>query len=176
MQSCWRHSVACAMIAERSAKWSSYDKDFAYTAGILHDLGRVALATVMPQSYARVVERGADYSQELLQNEQELCGIDHCQAGSALVTAWKLPEAFLEITSHHHDPAMPALGAASLVRPSCMLADALGFNVVPCRSPRNYSSTCAEFPEPARSRFPAEALELASEIENEIRVIESAHG
>ena len=57
-----------------------------------------------------------------------------------------------------------------------MLADALGFNVVPCRSPRNYSSTCAEFPEPARSRFPAEALELASEIENEIRVIESAHG
>src|ERR1039457_7138913 len=38
---CWRHSVACAMIAERSAVWSLLDKEFAYTAGILHDIGRV---------------------------------------------------------------------------------------------------------------------------------------
>jgi putative nucleotidyltransferase with HDIG domain len=173
MQSCWRHSVACAMIAERSAKWSSFDKDFAYTAGILHDLGRVALATVMPQAYARVVERGADHAQDLLQSERELCGIDHCQAGGALVTAWNLPEAFVEITSRHHDPGMPALGAASLVRPSCMLADALGFNVVPCRSPRSYPEIRAEFSEPARSRFPVDAQELVSEIANEIKVIES---
>ena len=173
MQSCWRHSVACAMIAERSAKWNSLDKDFAYTAGVLHDLGRVALATVMPQSYARVVERGMDHPQELLQNEQELCGIDHCQVGSSLVTAWNLPEAFLEITSCHHDPTASAKGVASVVRPSCMLADALGFDVVSCRFPRSYPEIREEFCEPARSRFPADAQELISEIENEIRLIEA---
>jgi putative nucleotidyltransferase with HDIG domain len=173
LQSCWRHSVACATIAERSAKWSSFDKDFAYTAGILHDIGRVALATVMPQAYARVVERGADQTQDLLRSEQELCGIDHCQAGRALVTAWNLPEAFLEITSCHHDPETNARGAASLVRPSCMLADALGFTVVKYRSPRCYAEILAEFPEPARNRFPADAKELASDITNEISLIES---
>jgi putative nucleotidyltransferase with HDIG domain len=173
MQSCWRHSVACATIAERSAKWSSFDKDFAYTAGILHDIGRVALATVMPQAYARVVDRGADQSPDLLQSEQELCGIDHCQAGRALVTAWNLPEPFLEITSCHHDPETHPRGAASMVRPSCMLADALGFAVVKYRSPRSYAELLAHFPEPARIRFPADAKALASEIANEINVMES---
>jgi HD-like signal output (HDOD) protein len=173
MRSCWRHSVACAMIAERSAKWNLLDKDFAYTAGVLHDIGRVALATVMPQSYARVVERGADQSQDLLQSEQELCGIDHCQAGRSLVTAWNLPEAFLEITSCHHDPETRARGAASLVRPSCTLADALGFGVIQYRSPRSSAEILAEFPEPRRNRFPADANRLASEIANEIKVIEA---
>ena len=172
LESCWRHSVACAMIAERTATWSSLDKDFAYTAGILHDLGRVALATVMPQAYAGVVELGVEQPQDVLQIEQELCGIDHCQAGSALVSAWKLPEAFIQTVSSHHDPATRTTGAASTVRPSCMLADALGFTVVPCRSPRSYPEILAEFSELARSHFPADARELASEIANEIKVIE----
>jgi putative nucleotidyltransferase with HDIG domain len=174
MQSCWRHSVACAMIAERTAKWSSWDKDFAYTAGILHDLGRVALATVMPQAYAGVVERGIDRPEDALQSEQELCGIDHCQAGSALVSAWNLPEAFMAVVSSHHNPATLMTGAASTVRPSCMLADALGFTVVPCRSPRSYAEIRTEFSELARSHFPADPSELASEIADEIKVIESA--
>ncbi len=37
------------MIAERIARWNSIDRDFAYTAGILHDIGRIALATINPQ-------------------------------------------------------------------------------------------------------------------------------
>lgn len=173
LKSCWRHSVACAIVAERSAKSVSLDKDFAHTAGILHDIGRVALAATMPQSYARVVGRGANQPQDLLQVEQDLCGIDHCQAGRSLVTAWNLPEAFIEITSRHHDPQTHPRGAASVVPPSCMLADALGFTVVPSRSPRSYAGTLAEFPEQARNRFPADAKVLASEIANEIKVLES---
>jgi HD-like signal output (HDOD) protein len=174
MRLCWRHSVACAILAERSADWSFSDKHFAYTAGILHDIGRVALATIMPEAYARVIERGADRPQDLLQSERELCGIDHCQAGRSLVTAWNLPEAFLAITACHHEPGAPLPGAASLILPSCELADSLGFGVICCRSPRSYAEILAEFPEPARNRFPADAKQLASEIANEINVIESA--
>jgi putative nucleotidyltransferase with HDIG domain len=174
MQSCWRHSVACAIIAERSAEWSFLDKDFAYTAGTLHDIGRVALATVMPGSYVRVIERGADQSQDLLQSEREFCGIDHCQAGRSLVTVWNFPEAFLEITARHHDPEAHLSGTASLVPPSCELADSLGFAVIHCRSPRSYAEILAEFPESAREHIPADAEELASDIANEIKVIESA--
>jgi putative nucleotidyltransferase with HDIG domain len=173
IRSCWRHSVACAIVAERSAKWSSLDNDFAYTAGILHDIGRVALATFMPDSYARVLERGADQPQNLLQVERELCGIDHCQAGRSLVTSWKLPEAFLEITACHHDREARPPGTASLIPPSCELADALGFSVIHCRSARSYAKILAEFPERARTRFPADAQELSLEIANEIKVIEA---
>ncbi len=173
LKSCWRHSVATAIVAERSAKAASLDQDFAHTAGIMHDIGRVAMAAAMPQGYARVVARGADRPQDLLAVEEELCGIDHCQAGRSLVTAWNLPEAFLEITSCHHDPETHPRGVASVVRPSCMLADALGFAVVKFRSSRSYAEILAEFPEPARNRFPSAAKVLASEIANEIKVIES---
>jgi HD-like signal output (HDOD) protein len=177
MRLCWRHSVACAILAERSAEWSFLDQHFAYTAGILHDIGRVALATVMPAEYARVIERGADQPQDLLQSERELCGIDHCQAGRSLVTVWNLPDAFLAITAHHHDLGAPTPGVASLIPPSCELADALGFAVIPCRSQRSYAGILAGFPEPSRNRFPAnaaDAKDLASEIASEIKVIESA--
>jgi putative nucleotidyltransferase with HDIG domain len=174
MQLCWRHSVACAILAERSAESSFLDKHFAYTAAILHDIGRVALATFMPGPYARVIERGADQPQDLLRIEQELCGIDHCQAGRSLVTAWNLPEAFLEITACHHDPDVHLRGTASLIPASCGLADSLGFTVARCRSPRNYAEILGKFPEAARKRFPADAKDLASEIANEIKVIESA--
>ena len=172
LKSCWHHSVASAIVAERSAKAASLDRDFAHTAGIMHDIGRVAMAAAMPQEYARVVAKGADQPQDLLQVEAELCGIDHCQAGRSLVTAWNLPEAFIEITSCHHDPETHRPGTASLVRPSCMLADALGFAVVKYRSPRSYAEILAEFPEPVRNRFPAAAKVLAAEIANEIDVIE----
>lgn len=168
--SCWRHSVACAMIAERTAKWCGFDKDFAYTAGIMHDIGRVAMAAAAPQLYGRVVETGADQPQDLLPRERELFGVDHCHAGRSLVVAWGLPEAFLEVTFCHHDPEAHARGAASVLRPSCMLADALGFGVVNYRAHPSYADLLAEFPEPARHRF-TEAL--VSEIANEIKLIES---
>src|SRR5208282_2208051 len=148
MQSCWHHSLACATIAERSAKWRFLDKDFAYTAGILHDIGRIALVAVMPAAYARVIERGADQVQDILQSERELCGIDHCQAGRSLAAAWNLPEAYLAITACDENPNAHAPGAASLVAPSCELADSLGFAVIRCRSGRSYAEILTAFPEP----------------------------
>ncbi len=174
MTACWRHSVATAIIADRSATWSFLDTDFAYTAGILHDIGRVALATIMPSSYGRVVERGADHAHEILGTEQELCGIDHCQAGRALVGTWGLPEALSEIAAGHHDSAQTSAGTAALIPPSCALADCLGFHVVPYRCNRSYAEVLDDFPKAARKHFPVDAEEFVSEIGNEIRVIESA--
>ncbi|MGB7928306.1 MAG: HDOD domain-containing protein [Terriglobales bacterium] len=174
MSLCWRHSVACAIIAERSANWSSLDTEFAYTAGILHDIGRVALASVMSEQYANVIARGADQPWDILQSERELCGIDHCQAGRELVTAWKLPEAFFEITGCHHTADARLPGTASLLPPSCALADALGFSVIRWRSSSNYVEILSEFPERARRRFPDDAKDLTAEIANEIKMIETA--
>jgi putative nucleotidyltransferase with HDIG domain len=173
LRSCWRHSVACAMIAERTAKLCGGDKDVAYTAGIMHDIGRVAMAATMPNSYARVVDTGADHPHDLLQTEWELCGIDHCQAGRELVTVWNLPHAFLEITSSHHQPATESRGVTSVLHTSCLLADSLGFGVVQYRTPQDYANILAEFPDSTRHHFPADVKDLVSEIAHEIKVIES---
>jgi HD-like signal output (HDOD) protein len=172
--SCWRHSLACAIIAERAAKACALDKDFAYTAGVMHDLGRVVLAVSMPLEYARVVERGADEPRDLLETERELCGIDHCEAGGTLVKEWRVPEAFSRVTSCHHDANAGATGVESIVPLSCLLADSLGFGVVVYRSPRSYGQVLSDFPEAARGGFPAEERDLASGIASEIRMIESA--
>ncbi|MFY9645496.1 MAG: HDOD domain-containing protein [Terriglobales bacterium] len=174
MKSCWRHSIACAIIAERSAKSRFLDNEFAYTAGILHDIGRVALAMTMPAAYSDVLHRGAEQPQDLLLLERELCGIDHCEAGRSLVAAWNLPDAFLQVAACHHSPQAPARSTASLLPPSCALADSLGFGVVQFRSPRTYANVLADFPDPARTQFPTEAEQFASDIEHEIQVIESA--
>jgi putative nucleotidyltransferase with HDIG domain len=172
MKLCWRHSVACAIVAERSAKFSFLDNEFAYTAGILHDIGRVGLATIMPTAYSRVIDGGADQPQHLLQIEREFCGIDHCQAGKSLAAAWNLPPAFAEIVACHHDPPARS-GTGALVPHSCALADSLGFAVLSYRSPRTYAEVLADFPEPARTRLPVDPGELAAGIDHEIKVFES---
>lgn len=173
LQSCWRHSLASAIVAERAAAALHLDADFAHTAGILHDLGRVAMAASMPYSYALVVERGANEPNDLLQSEREICGIDHCQAGLTLVNSWGLPAAFLQITSHHHDAHAAWKGGVSLVGTSCMLADALGCPVVKYRAARSYEEILSAFPEAVRHELPANGREFAALVKKQIREIEA---
>jgi HD-like signal output (HDOD) protein len=161
------------MIAERIARSNSLDRDFAYTAGILHDIGRVALATINPQAYADLFERAAtDPAWDALENEHEYFGIDHCGAGRLLVTSWNLPEEFVAITSRHHEPLTHQEDATEVVRLSCMLADGLGFAAMPHASIRTCEEILAEFPDVVRKHMPS--TELAAEIAKEIGVIEAA--
>jgi putative nucleotidyltransferase with HDIG domain len=173
LRSCWRHSVACAVIAERTVTHSGFDKDFAYTAGIMHDLGRAAMVAGAPKLYARVVELEADGPCDLLSRERELFGADHTEAGASLVKLWNLPAAFLEVTSRHHDSPMEVAGMTSIVASSCMMADALGFGVMKYRSGRSYEEILCALPEAAQQCFPKDAGVLAGEIAQEIRVIET---
>jgi putative nucleotidyltransferase with HDIG domain len=173
LQACWRHSLACAMIAEKIAGASSIDKNFAYTAGVMHDIGRVALATLFPKVYATVVEREFERPEDVLHFERDLCGIDHCEAGRSVVAVWGLPEEFAEIVSRHHDSIGNARGATSVIQSSCTLADALGFAVTRHAAPRSYREIVAGYHERVRQCLPGDAEELASEIMREIHAVES---
>jgi len=173
LRSCWRHSVACAMIAERTARWNSVDRDFAYTAGVLHDVGRVVLATIGPELYSTLLTSLSDGPVEMLLREREAFGMDHCQAGSHLVTAWHLPEQFTEIVLHHHDPLAHTEDGSEVIRLSCRLANALGFAASPNGSLYQLEEVLGEFPEEVRTHFP-KAGDLASEIAQELSVIEEA--
>jgi putative nucleotidyltransferase with HDIG domain len=173
LHSCWRHSVACAMIAERAATWSRLDRGFAYTAGIMHDIGRVGMVATRPEAYARVVEKDADHPQDLLARERELFGVDHSEAGAAIVRAWNLPGAFVEIASGHHGDGMRWGGTASVIAPSCVLADALGFGVTKYRGLRSYGEIRSTFPVATWEHFPREPEKFVAEITGEIRVLEA---
>jgi len=172
-QACWRHSLACALVAERTARWCAVDRDFAYTAGILHDIGRVALATASPQAYADLFERAAtEPGWDALESERSAFGIDHCAAGRLLVRSWKLPDSFVETTCNHHTPLAHTEDAVEVIRLSCQFADALGFAAIPRLSMPTCDQLLAALPENARKHMPA-TEELAGEIAKEIGVIEA---
>ena len=160
-------------MAERIAGAASVDRDFAYTSGILHDVGRVALATLRPDSYATLLKNISVGSGELLNFERKTFGLDHCEAGSHLAVAWHLPQEVTAVIAHHHDPLTHAQDAPELIRLSCRLAHALGFTTSPHRPSLDANAVLCDFPEAMRARVCLPG-DLVREIEQELKVIEAA--
>jgi len=174
LRACWRHSLACAILAEEFAKVSTVDKDVAYTAGIIHDVGRLALAVTHPKQYHDLLEKGQGQPLDLVQRERELFGIDHCQAGHSLITAWNLPAEFIEITSRHHDrPTDSAFDLLSVISLSCEMADTLGFGLVHSPGTLRWEDILKRVPVRENLELPPAAEELTARIASKISCIES---
>jgi putative nucleotidyltransferase with HDIG domain len=127
---CWRHSIACALLCEQIASAAWMDKDKAYTAGLLHDAGRLGLLMAYPEDYARVLELADSSGRDTRVCERGYFGVDHCEAGRDLAREWQLPAEFEEFALRHHDPPQAAgFGNLELVQVACRLTDLLGFQV-----------------------------------------------
>jgi len=130
-RSAWRHSLAVAFVAEELAKPYAHTPEAGYTAGLMHDLGRFGLMAAYPCVSARAFSPVYDSGAQVLEEEQRLFGMDHCQAGACLMQVWGLPEEFQAITGRHHDEAAAGeVSTVGLVRAACLAADALGYEAV----------------------------------------------
>lgn len=101
---CWRHNLAVACAAEMIATQTSGKKAGAdaFICGLLHDVGKLALAASLPKSYARVVDKVERDHVCICEVERELFGLDHTVAGKRLATRWRLPQAVVECAWLHH--------------------------------------------------------------------------
>src|SRR5277367_1624944 len=154
LRACWRHSLACALLAEEIAAAAMINKDFAYTAGIIHDLGRLALLAAAPQQYSTFLNTAAGPPAAILELERRQFSLDHCEAGALLVTAWNLPKEFADIVSRHHEAAnLTKIDALACVRLGCSMADALGFAAAVSTSSPSYAELLGTLPMHERSRF-----------------------
>jgi putative nucleotidyltransferase with HDIG domain len=97
----WRHGLATAVIAEVLAPSYGVLKDLAHVAGILHDVGRVALLAAYPEQYAALAIRTHENTECILLAERLQCGLDHCQAGQLLSESWHFPNELQEVITHH---------------------------------------------------------------------------
>lgn len=171
----WRHSLACALIAEQLALAGWVDKETAYTAGILHEIGRFALAVLCPREYAFLLETHCGNAQSILEREKAMFGFDHCEVGSRLVADWKLPLEFEPImweqdsSRHHSDP----WNLAELIHMSCKMADAAGFAAFSGCDVLPFSDLLSQLPIRERSLFHADIKDLAADVEDRINAIES---
>jgi len=105
----WRHSLATAfgsrMLAKKIKTRGVVDPDAAFSAGLLHDIGKIIIACYLPAEWKKVTEaRTADTEQMDHQLEQQVLGYDHAQIGALLAGHWKLPRKLAEAIIHHHQP------------------------------------------------------------------------
>lgn len=105
----WRHSIATAACANAIAMELGEHKSQAYTVGLLHDIGRLVLATQFPAEYDQAM--GYRVAQDCLATTAEAVsmGLDHAAVGEALAQHWKFPDAMQQAIAQHHQPATASL-------------------------------------------------------------------
>lgn len=106
----WRHSIATAACAKVLARRMKFNQDYAFTAGLLHDIGRLVLVTSFPEQYAKALAYRKEHDCELLEAERQVLGVDHVAAGVALAGHWNFSDTMRLAIAHHHDPEAPGAG------------------------------------------------------------------
>jgi len=101
----WAHSLACAVAAQLIAETTYPDlKDEAFTAGILHDIGKIVIMTALPGKYKDILQEDASQGVMYQEMEQDIFHCDHTLAGKWLGQKWSLPDYLLNTISYHHQP------------------------------------------------------------------------
>jgi HD-like signal output (HDOD) protein len=170
-QRLWAHSVACGVIAAEIAPRVWAERDRAYTAGLLHDLGRVAMIAACPTELCALLDLPYESQREVLVAEQKTLGLDHCEAGWWLARAWALPEQLWEISRGHHDGLHASIDLLGLVSLSCRLADSLGFAVVRYErqeSPEELLSGCPSY---QSAILATDFRDLTNRVESSLKIL-----
>lgn len=104
----WRHSLAVALRAsEEAGRSGRIDAPTAFTAGIVHNMGRLAMFYADPAGLDQAVAEAMRTGVPLEQAELEMLGYDHAEMGQQLGQKWKLPEAVCEAVGSHHTVSGP---------------------------------------------------------------------
>jgi len=99
------HSIGTAFVAEKLSELTKKDyPDIAYTAGLLHDIGKVVLDQFVGRSFPLFYRRIYEDERNLIEVEEELVGCNHQEAGSRLAELWSLPDQLKEAIANHHNP------------------------------------------------------------------------
>ena len=100
----WQHSVGTAVCARVFAKRLKMNQEIAFTAGLLHDIGRMILAACCQPEFAKVIAHQKQTGCTLLAAERAGLGTDHAEIGAETVRQWKFPEQIQTVIRRHHVP------------------------------------------------------------------------
>ncbi len=122
----WRHSIGTALCAKELARQSGMVQERAFTAALLHDVGRLVLVTHFPRHYKATVAYRAEHDCCLIDAEGATLGIDHAVVGRALAQHWNFAPAILDAIGNHHAPDEgDAISLAGVVHVADAMAHAL---------------------------------------------------
>lgn len=111
----WKHSLSVALIAQELAKQLDYALvEEAYVAGLLHNIGRLALMTAAPEQYCSLFDALDDST--LCAQEVHHLNISHAEAGAWLLSEWHLSSQIIQSVLLHHEVASALDEAHQLTR------------------------------------------------------------
>jgi len=120
----WQDAMECANISTIISRMAGlHVVDGIFAAGIMHDIGRMALAWIAPERYAKVEQ--TEGTGKMIESEREIFLVAHPEVGYMLTSNWGLPEQMtLAIRFHHsYEMAPEPVETAAVVALSCGLLD-----------------------------------------------------
>lgn len=101
----WRHSIAVAVLAQHFAQELSLkDVNFIFTAGLLHDVGKLVIYSFLSQFSDSFLDCLREKQMLSIQAERETLGLDHAQVGGAILKKWNIPDLLCDCALYHHNP------------------------------------------------------------------------
>jgi putative nucleotidyltransferase with HDIG domain len=124
-RSFWQHGLLVGLCAQVLARACGHNPDGAFTAGLLHDVGRLALGGCFADEFREVENFRRAHDCYLIEAETEVLGIDHAQVGGAIAARWGLPASLKDAIASHH--AAEAVGdqSVALIHVADVMAHAL---------------------------------------------------
>ncbi|SPE40323.1 hypothetical protein SBA3_3700004 [Candidatus Sulfopaludibacter sp. SbA3] len=174
LRPCWHHTVACALAASEVARQWGLPPAEPYTAGLLHDIGRLGLLAAYPAEYENLMAGADGQPEDLIGAERECFGVDHVEAGLWLARQWNLPESIVEAIGRHHETPSGKLDEVTVVQIACRLADLLGFSVNRPGKPPELEEITSALPAWMGQRLSAQLPALKAAIDEEIWLFHSS--
>lgn len=177
LRRCWQHAVATAVLADQIAQACDAFVNIAFTAGIMHDIGRLGLLVAFPSEYERIIADAAAHSVDILDYERDEFGLHHAEAGRLLAERWGFPDELRIVAGRHHDPCEGTeLDLLRIVHVACRLAEALGYDITHPLLPRGVDEILTELPPSAREKLHLTPEQLCARIEELILEHDSDSG
>lgn len=104
----FKHSISVSTHAKAIVKSEKMDQDlinYSLMAGLLHDLGKLILATNFKDTYRQVLTESQNSDHNLWELEHETFGTGHAEIGAYLMGLWNLENPIIEAIAFHHCPA-----------------------------------------------------------------------
>jgi putative nucleotidyltransferase with HDIG domain len=102
----WQHCIATAILTrELTSAMMRLDDESDYVAGLVHDVGRIVMASAFPKHFNAIYLEDDFVSEEdMLARERRILGVDHSELGAIYLSQHQLPQILVEVTRHHHQP------------------------------------------------------------------------
>lgn len=112
----WHHSLYSAVLSKLIAsRLGNISEDEAYLAGLLHDVGRLAMRVNFPDLYKPIYESDEGEVSMTLE-ETRIFGSDHCEIGAWLIQDWQVKSFLQDSIAFHHQPSEQLMQASALVK------------------------------------------------------------